>query len=149
MNDIRTTAMLLESKKGIQQAQGVARLTMLPFFFIPLSFTTSFFGMNFAELGTGKYSIWLWFAVSVPIFAVALVFVFLGRFVEAFGEEEEVEEAQTSSRSFNAERTRYELIVSYVRMDVLWLCYIPLLRDTNCKHTATCRFSRPNDLQCM
>ena len=76
MEDIRNAAMLLESRKAIKQAEAVTRITVLAFFFIPLSFTTSFFGMNFTEFGTGKYSIWIWFVVSIPIFLVALVLCF-------------------------------------------------------------------------
>ncbi|KFY83753.1 hypothetical protein V500_09918, partial [Pseudogymnoascus sp. VKM F-4518 (FW-2643)] len=51
MEYIQNSAMLYESRKAIEQARGVARLTLLAFFFIPLGFTTSFFGMNFQELG--------------------------------------------------------------------------------------------------
>lgn len=76
MDDVRNTAMLLESKKAIKQAEAVTRITILAFFFIPLSFTTSFFGMNFREFGTGRWSIWIWFAVSVPVFGAALVLCF-------------------------------------------------------------------------
>ncbi|KFY22810.1 hypothetical protein V493_06314 [Pseudogymnoascus sp. VKM F-4281 (FW-2241)] len=55
MND----TMLAESKQAIAQAQRITRLTLVAFFYIPLSFTTSFFGMNFAELEVGL-SIWIW-----------------------------------------------------------------------------------------
>ncbi|KAL8743433.1 MAG: hypothetical protein Q9190_004218 [Brigantiaea leucoxantha] len=40
MEDIHKLAILLESRKAIEQAKGVARLTLLAFLFIPLSFTT-------------------------------------------------------------------------------------------------------------
>jgi len=72
MEDIRNSAMLLESRKAIEQARGVARLTLLAFFFIPLSFTTSFFGMNLRELTTQEQSVGIWFAVSVPVFVIAV-----------------------------------------------------------------------------
>ena len=75
MRDIRNNAMLAESRKAIEQARGVARLTLLAYFFIPLSFTSSLFGMNFKELGT-HLSIWVWVAVSVPVFVVALILCF-------------------------------------------------------------------------
>jgi Mg2+ and Co2+ transporter CorA len=69
-------AMLEGSRKAIHQAERSGRLTLLAFFFLPLSFTTSFFGMNFIELGTGKLSIWYAFAISVPVllFSVAMCF---------------------------------------------------------------------------
>lgn len=75
MEHIQNSAMLYESRKAIEQARGVARLTLLAFFFIPLGFTTSFFGMNFQELGD-HLSIWIWFATSVPIFALSLIVCF-------------------------------------------------------------------------
>ncbi|KAL1623880.1 hypothetical protein SLS54_004347 [Diplodia seriata] len=58
-------AMYDESQKAIQQAESLGKLTFLAFFFVPLSFTTSFFGMNFPELTERSLRIWLWFIVSV------------------------------------------------------------------------------------
>lgn len=50
-----------ESQKAISQAEGVAKLTTLAFFFVPLSFTTSVFGLNFRELSDGNHLIlWVW-----------------------------------------------------------------------------------------
>ncbi|PTU24354.1 hypothetical protein P175DRAFT_0520282 [Aspergillus ochraceoroseus IBT 24754] len=72
IDHLRNNAMLEESKKGIEQAQGVGRLTLLAFLFLPLGFTTSFFSMSFRELDTGL-SIWIWFAVSVPAFFLTLL----------------------------------------------------------------------------
>lgn len=72
IDHLRNNAMLGESKKAMEQARGVARLSLLAFFFLPLGFTTSFFGMNFAETNTGL-SIWVFFAVSVPAFFVTAI----------------------------------------------------------------------------
>lgn len=72
MEDLRNSVILSESHKAMEQARGVARLTLLAFFFLPLSFTTSFFGMNFSELGTRKLSLWIWAAASFPLFVFAL-----------------------------------------------------------------------------
>jgi hypothetical protein len=74
---IMNNAMLAESKRAIHQAKGVAKLTLVAFFYIPFSFTTSFFGMNFQELGTGKLSVWAWFATSIPVFLITLAFLIL------------------------------------------------------------------------
>jgi hypothetical protein len=63
----------LQSQKAIQQAEGVVKLILLAFFFVPLSFTTSFFGMNFNELNRYK-SIWTWFAVSGPLLLLSFLF---------------------------------------------------------------------------
>lgn len=69
-------AMLEESKKAIIQADGLRRLTLLTFFFLPLSLTTSFFGMNFDEFGSGKLTIWVCFVVAVPFVCVSIALCF-------------------------------------------------------------------------
>jgi len=75
IDDIRTSNMLAESRNATEQARSVTRVTLLAFFFLPLSFTTSFFGMNFRELGT-DLSLWIWAATSVPVFLFALLCCF-------------------------------------------------------------------------
>ena len=42
---LQSTMSLIESKRGISQAESVAKLTELAFFFIPLAFSASFFSM--------------------------------------------------------------------------------------------------------
>ncbi|KAJ5998026.1 hypothetical protein N7522_009686 [Penicillium canescens] len=72
-------SMLAQSKRNIWQAERVARLTLLAFLFIPLSFTASIFGMNVMELENGdgpRLSIWVWVVVSVPTFVVAFLVCF-------------------------------------------------------------------------
>ena len=65
-----------EAQKAMAQAEGVVRLTKLAFVFIPLSLTTSFFGMNFKELeGGGTLSVWVWFVVSAPVLAISLALI--------------------------------------------------------------------------
>lgn len=54
-----SNAQLKEARKAIQEAEQTRRLTLLAFFYLPLTFTTSIFGMNFKELGQGDKSIWL------------------------------------------------------------------------------------------
>ncbi|KAF2673380.1 hypothetical protein BT63DRAFT_154624 [Microthyrium microscopicum] len=70
IKDIRTTASLKEMQKAALQAESTTRLTVLAFLFLPLSFSTSFFGMNFRELGT-RLSIWVWVAATGPLFVAA------------------------------------------------------------------------------
>ena len=67
---------IAESKKARDQATRIGKLTFLAFIFVPLSFTTSFFGMNFKELGAdaGALSIWAWFVVSMPLLTLAILF---------------------------------------------------------------------------
>lgn len=67
--------MLTESRKATEQACSVTRLTLLAFLFLPLSFTTSFFGINFRELDEGL-NLWIWAATSIPLFVLVLVCYF-------------------------------------------------------------------------
>ncbi|KAL9600512.1 MAG: hypothetical protein Q9219_003163 [cf. Caloplaca sp. 3 TL-2023] len=43
-----------ETRKGLEQADAVRRLTLIALIFIPLNFATSFFGMNVQQLQTGS-----------------------------------------------------------------------------------------------
>lgn len=72
MQVVMNNTMIMESEKAIAQAERVQKLTRLAFIFTPLSFTASFFGMNFLQFGQGTLNIWLWFAVSCPVLAVSI-----------------------------------------------------------------------------
>lgn len=72
MTVISNNTMLAESRRAIFQAQTMGKLTILAFIYLPFTFTTGFFGMNFKEFGTGKASIWAWFAISIPLFLISL-----------------------------------------------------------------------------
>jgi hypothetical protein len=56
---------LAESKKQITLATQVTKLTILATVFLPLSYCTSIFGMNFVELEA--LSIWMWAVVTVSV----------------------------------------------------------------------------------
>lgn len=75
MNEI----VIAESREAIHQTARTAKLTFLAFIFVPLSFTTSFFGMNLRELGGGEATlrIWVWFLTSVPLLVCAILFYYL------------------------------------------------------------------------
>lgn len=76
---IGNNAMLNESRKAIVQARRVERLTFFASIFVPLSFTTSLFGMNVSQLGTGNTSIAVWVAVSLAVMLVTtLTFIIDG-----------------------------------------------------------------------
>lgn len=66
------------SKRSIQQNDRVKKLTQLAFIFIPLSFSTSAFGMNLEALGTGTASVWM-VAVTIVLvyFSTGLLWMFL------------------------------------------------------------------------
>jgi hypothetical protein len=56
---------LAESQKQITLATQVTKLTILATIFLPLSYCTSIFGMNFVELE--QLNIWTWIAVTVSV----------------------------------------------------------------------------------
>ena len=72
---LMNTVSIAESEKAMSQAERLGKLTFLAFIFVPLSFTTSFFGMNFKELGS-SLSIWTWFALSLPVLILTLLLFF-------------------------------------------------------------------------
>ena len=80
MSFVSNGVIIQESRRAISSADRVERLTLLAFFFLPLSLTTSFFGSNFTELGTGRLSIWVMFIVLLPVMLFSTVICFWGRF---------------------------------------------------------------------
>lgn len=76
---IMSNASIEEAKRSSEQAVLVTGLTKvtnrLTFIFLPISFLTSVFGMNFRQLGQGTLSIWLWVAIALPILAICIVLV--------------------------------------------------------------------------
>lgn len=76
---LMNNAMLAQSGQNILQAERVARLTLLAFLFIPVSFTCSIFGMNVVELVNDqgpRLSIWVWVVASLPMFVACFLICF-------------------------------------------------------------------------
>ena len=61
------SATIIDSQHAIEQAKQIGLLTWLASTYIPLSFTTSFFGMNMKTFGSGSLSMWLWLAITIPL----------------------------------------------------------------------------------
>jgi Mg2+ and Co2+ transporter CorA len=68
---------IAESQRATEQAQRVGKLTFLAFIFVPLSFTTGFFGMNVTEIASDKLSLKWWVAMSVPVTVIAISMLYL------------------------------------------------------------------------
>jgi Mg2+ and Co2+ transporter CorA len=68
---LTSAAAMRESKKQISLATQVTKLTILATVFLPLSFCTGIFGMNFVELE--HLSIWIWALVTLGIGLATLV----------------------------------------------------------------------------
>ncbi|CZT46684.1 uncharacterized protein RSE6_07149 [Rhynchosporium secalis] len=70
---------IAEAKRGIEQGKTLFGFTWLASIFVPLSFTTSLFGMNVREFEKAELPIWVWVVVTIPIFLFSVVFLFWGR----------------------------------------------------------------------
>ena len=66
---LMTLMSLIESKRGISEAESVTKLTELAFFFIPLTFAASLFSMQIKELSTSTASLGDFFLVAVLLTA--------------------------------------------------------------------------------
>ncbi|TVY47449.1 hypothetical protein LOCC1_G002771 [Lachnellula occidentalis] len=66
-------AAIEESRKAIEQSERLKKLTLLATLFIPLSFSSSLFGMNLDILGQGTVRFWWFFVLCVPITLFAYV----------------------------------------------------------------------------
>lgn len=84
---IMSNASIEEAKHSNEQAVLVTGLTKatnrLTFIFLPISFLTSVFGMNFRQLGQGTLSIWLWVAIALPLLAICILLVESGSQLKA------------------------------------------------------------------
>lgn len=63
-----------DTQRGFIQAQHTADLTLLAFYFLPLTLITSFFGMKIKEIQDGngpKFSLWVFFVIAVPSILLA------------------------------------------------------------------------------
>jgi Mg2+ and Co2+ transporter CorA len=73
MSVLMNYVMLAESRQAMSQSRKVARLTLLAFLYIPLSFTCSLFGMNVKELALNKLSVWVWVITAVPVLLISVL----------------------------------------------------------------------------
>ncbi|TVY21055.1 hypothetical protein LARI1_G001254 [Lachnellula arida] len=62
-----------ESRKAIEQSERLKKLTLLATLFIPLSFSSSLFGMNLDILGQSTVRFWWFFVLCVPITLFAYI----------------------------------------------------------------------------
>lgn len=73
---------IMESKRAAHEARLVTALTKatnrITFIFLPISFVTSIFGMNFRQFGQGPLSIWIWVEVALPLVIISVIMVEYG-----------------------------------------------------------------------
>lgn len=68
---------IAETQRGREQTTRVSKITFLAFIFVPLSFTTSFFGMNVTELSNDRLGLIWWFAMTVCVIGASLGVFFM------------------------------------------------------------------------
>lgn len=66
-------ATIEESSKAIEKSDTLKKLTLLATLFIPLSFSSSLFGMNIDLLGQSKVQLWWFVVICIPIVLVAYI----------------------------------------------------------------------------
>jgi Mg2+ and Co2+ transporter CorA len=83
---LMSNASIQEAKRSVREAQLVTQLTKatnrITFIFLPISFVTSVFGMNFRQFGQGPLSIWLWAVITIPLLVVSVIIVEQGQWME-------------------------------------------------------------------
>ncbi|KAK1713706.1 hypothetical protein BDP67DRAFT_44832 [Colletotrichum lupini] len=73
---LANAAIIDDSQRTIHQGETVRKLSTLGFFFLPLSFSTSIFGMNLQELNEGSYAklgIWIGIAAASLLLAYLML----------------------------------------------------------------------------
>lgn len=73
MQVVMQYASVRESERSLRQNVAVGKVTRLAFFFIPLSFVASVFGMNFSQFGQGSLPLWIFFAIAGPVFIASIL----------------------------------------------------------------------------
>lgn len=68
-----------ESRRSIEEAVSVKRLTQLAFIFLPLNFVTSLYGMNIQEMTGNGIRLWIFFITAI---CVTLSSIFIWRVLE-------------------------------------------------------------------
>lgn len=73
---IQTDVMARASQKSIEQARKIGRVTLLAYFFLPLSFVTSIFGMNMVSFDNTKWGIVALISVLCGVLIPPLILCF-------------------------------------------------------------------------
>lgn len=68
---------IAEAQRAREQATRISKITFLAFVFVPLSFTTGFFGMNVTELSDHRVGLKLWAVMTTCVVGASLALFFL------------------------------------------------------------------------
>lgn len=61
-----------QNERAMEQTKQLNKLSVLAYFYVPITFSASFFGMNFRELGT-DLSIWIFFAMAAILIIISVL----------------------------------------------------------------------------
>lgn len=75
LTTIMNNTTIEEARRGIEQAGRVFRFTLLAFTYVPLSFSSSVFGMTFVQFSDYHRGFWTWALVSLAVFAVSILII--------------------------------------------------------------------------
>ncbi|OCK85535.1 hypothetical protein K432DRAFT_451054, partial [Lepidopterella palustris CBS 459.81] len=62
-----------EARRGIEQSRRTHKFTVLACLYVPLSFTSSAFGMNFVRFSDSRMGYWVYFLVTLLIFIISVL----------------------------------------------------------------------------
>ncbi|KAI1843507.1 hypothetical protein JX266_010333 [Neoarthrinium moseri] len=84
---LMSNASVQDAKRSAAETRLVTQLTKatnrLTFIFLPISFVTSMFGMNFQEFGQGDMPLWIWAVITVPLLAICILLVERGNWLSS------------------------------------------------------------------
>jgi hypothetical protein len=66
---------LQDARTSMREARDLKRISYMAFIFVPLSLTSSFFGMNVKELDSGSTPLWVFVVTAIAILLSSLVMV--------------------------------------------------------------------------
>jgi hypothetical protein len=73
MEKLSNESVVREAQRGKEQTEAVAKVTFIAAVFVPLSFTTSIFGMDLQQINDSGPDIRTWIYVVIPVMLVSVV----------------------------------------------------------------------------
>jgi len=82
---LMSNASIQDSRRSAEESKLVSKLTKatnrITFIFLPISYITAVFGMNFVQFGQGTLSIWIWAVITVPLLIISVIVVERGGWI--------------------------------------------------------------------
>jgi len=82
---LTSNASIQGSKRSAEEAKLVSKLAKatnrITFIFLPISYVSAVFGMNFSQFGQGDLSIWVWVVITLPLLIFSVIVVERGEWI--------------------------------------------------------------------